>query len=62
MAKAKIKIVYELEYELNENYYPDSITHNQMLAIDVQSAIEDPFQTMENEKGKWTITGEIIGE
>lgn len=60
MAKIKLKIVCEVEYELQPSYYPDGSTLEQMLKIDLEGAIDDPFLTMDNENANWTITGELL--
>jgi len=54
MFRLKFEIV--LEYEPDPANYPDP-TPEQMLAIDLANANEDPFAFIS--EGEWTITGEI---
>jgi hypothetical protein len=56
-------ILVEIEYEINPENYPEGKSFKEMLALDVEHAIDDPFLTMESgDKQKWTITGELLGE
>lgn len=60
MPRAKIKIVVEVEYDQDPQYYPQGSTPEQMLEIDLQGANDDPYLTMELDSAKWTITGKTI--
>lgn len=60
MPKAKIKIVVEVEYDQDPQYYPQGSTPEQMLELDLRGANEDPYITIDNNNAKWTITGETI--
>ncbi len=59
--RAKMTILVEIEYEINPENYPEGKSFKEMLALDVEHAIDDPFLTMESgDKQKWTITGELL--
>lgn len=57
--KAKIKIVFETMYELNQKFYRDGSTPEQMLQTDIENVKDDPFILLEG-NGDWTVTGELV--
>ena len=58
--KARLTLVSTYEYEIVPETYPDGITIEQMLAIDVANSYEDP--TFIVERGEPSITAELIEE
>ena len=58
--KIKISILVEVEYEPNADHYPPNSTILDMMALDLESATEDLYLTMDIEYAKWTITGDVI--
>lgn len=60
MAKIKISILVEVEYEPNPKYYPAGSTIDEMLAIDLGGVNEDPYPYFEMDGANMTITGEIV--
>jgi hypothetical protein len=61
MTKAKITFLVEVEYEMSAENYPDGCTPEQMLAIDLAGANEDPYLTIDD-NATWTITGMLLSE
>lgn len=57
--KLKIRFVVDVEYEADPVNYPAGSTPEEMLKIDLASAEEDPFMTIEGATN-WTTTGEVI--
>lgn len=57
--KIKIAILIEVEYEPNPEYYAPGATLQEMLAVDLAGAEEDPFAKMDSTNAKWTITGSL---
>lgn len=62
MARAKITVTFELEYELNPELYPKGATLEEMIAIDKESYETVPYFLMENEDAIMTVKGEVIEE
>lgn len=60
MAKAKISILVEVEYEFQAEHYPEGSSEAEMLAIDLDGANADPYLTMDVQNAKWTISGELL--
>lgn len=60
MTKLRIKFEVVVEYDANPENYPDSArTPEQMLAVDLANADEDPFMML-GEDADWKITGEVV--
>jgi len=59
MAKARITFTVVTEYEFVPEYYDNCETPEQMLAVDVSNANEDPY-LMIGDDAEWTITGEVL--
>ena len=59
MAKAKITFIVVKEYEIKPKYYPGCVTLEEMLAVDISSASDDPYLTI-GDDSNWAISGEII--
>lgn len=59
-SKPTIRITFNVvvEYEADPQNYPDGYTPEQMLAVDLANAEEDPFLLVEG--GEWTTTAEIV--
>ena len=59
MAKARITFTVVKEYEFVPKYYEGCETAEQMLAVDMQNANDDPYLTIGDDP-EWTITGEVV--
>jgi len=59
MAKVKITFLVVKEYEIKPEYYPGCSTLEEMIAVDVASANDDPYLTI-GDDSNWSISGEII--
>lgn len=60
MAKIKISILVEVEYEPNAEHYAAGSTLEEMLALDLAGAEADPYMTLDSAHAKWTISGEVV--
>ncbi|MNC30078.1 hypothetical protein D3C75_783520 [compost metagenome] len=60
MAKAKIVMTIELEYEVNPREYKGATTPEECLLIDVQGLKYDPSNIFDDSRAKVTVKGEII--
>lgn len=60
MSKIKITIMVEVEYEPDPKNYPVGSTLDEMIAIDVGGAEDDPYCFFEMECANMTVTGEIV--
>lgn len=61
--KAKLTFLVEMEYEIDPQNYPKGSTPEQILAIDLEAASDDPFLSLGiSGEPKWTITGEIVSD
>lgn len=58
--KAKITLTIELEYDLDPSIYPEGMTPEEMVAMDVENYETEPYWLMENDKSVMTVKGEII--
>ena len=59
--RALIKILLELEYELNPANYPGEATPEEMLSIDLADAEDNPFKALDAaDKGRLTVSGELL--
>jgi len=60
--KAKITITHILEYEIDHTYYPENLTPEQMLTLDIEGAKEDPTLYTAGDFGLLdiTVTGELV--
>jgi len=58
--KVKVTLTYELEYDLRPEYYPEDMSPEQMVELDVQNYSDMPEFIMDNEGTKRTVKGEII--
>jgi hypothetical protein len=57
--KARITVIHTNEYDLNPAYYPEGISNEDMLNLDVNSIKEDPYYFLENCK-TLEVKGELI--
>ena len=60
MAKVKITILVEVEYDLKPEHYPPGSSPAEMLEIDLAGANDDPHLTMDSGNAKWTISGALV--
>lgn len=60
MAKIKIKMLVEVEYDVVPTHYPVGSTIDDMIAIDVENANFDPDIFICREDAVFTITGEAV--
>ena len=60
MKKIRIVINAVVEYEIDPELYPGCDTEEQMLAIDLVGAKDDPLMVMDDPTAEWTIAGEIV--
>jgi hypothetical protein len=56
MPKLKMSILVEIEYEPVMAAYPEGSTLEDVIAIDLAGANDDPFISIDDDKAKWTIT------
>lgn len=62
MKKIKITIMTEVEFVPNADFYPKSTTIEQILAIEIENAENDPVEFMELNVAKITVAGEVLNE
>ena len=60
MDKAKIKFVIEVEYEQNPEHYPEGLSREDKLKLDLEEAKSDPLLLIESLDAEWEITGELL--
>ena len=64
MPKVKVKFIIEYEYELQPEFYPEGLSAEEMLKIDIDNMNNDPLMVLDLAIGdslaKWETTGEII--
>lgn len=58
MERAKIKIVFETEYDLDPRHYNKNLTPEEMLDADIEELKKDPWALLETTEN-WAVTGEI---
>lgn len=60
MTKLRVTITAVFEYEPNPEHYGDNSTPEQMLAVDLKNAKDDPFMLLGSDATSWTTTGEVL--
>jgi hypothetical protein len=58
--KVKIVVTAVLVCEVDPAFYPEGITAEEMVQIDVQNTIDDPFLVLDNDDVVWTVEGEVL--
>lgn len=58
--KAKVSFLVEVEYEINPDHYEEGMSYEEMLAVDLEGANNDPFILIDSSSAKWTITGKLV--
>jgi hypothetical protein len=61
LPKLRITITAVIEYEANPAHYEGCSTPDQMLAVDLRSADEDPFLYLGSNVAEWKTSGEVVG-
>lgn len=60
IVKARITMTVTVEYEINPTSYPKGATPEEMLAIDIANAEDDPYIFLEMPESKLVVKGEIL--
>ncbi len=59
--RAKITITFEMEYEIQPQYYPDGMTAEEMVELDVENYKGDFMLLIDHEDAKMkSIEGELV--
>ena len=60
MSRIKITMNFEYEYEPDPSNYPLGSTIDEMIAIDVANAHDDPYLFIDMDGSNTSITGEAV--
>lgn len=60
MTKLKITFEVSLEYEADPENYPGCSSPEEMLAVDLANAEDDPFLMLGDSRPVWKIAGAVI--
>jgi len=55
-----VTVTAVVEYEADPQHYPGATTPQEMLAIDMEGADNDPYSFISSDSTEWTVTGEVV--
>jgi hypothetical protein len=58
--KLRVTVTAVVEYEANPEHYPGATTPQEMLAIDMEGADNDPYSFISTDSAEWKVTGEVV--